>query len=423
MKSAVLTRLTLATAGLALLAPAGVAWAEESDTPTQRVEGFAPDGTPFHTDVPVEDSPQVQSQALSDATVHPVEVNGPDQNRNVLVLIGDGYQAGEMGAFAEQTDRIWESMASHEPFASYRELFNVYRIEVPSTDSGVSGDPTEDVVRDTPLNSNYWCGGIERLLCTDTGAAWSYADLIDGVDNIAVVANSEKYGGAGYIEEDIATLAGGNEQSIDLMMHELAHSMGDLADEYDYYAEPGDGSRYDGPEIDAPNVTIHSEDEMLGDKLKWHCWIGEEDPNGGPTGAFEGAYYAEFGAFRPAETSLMKVLGAEFNYPSRQGLIEKMWASAGSLADSHTDRAQIGREVEVELPEIDTLTTTWYVDGTRKSDWDGRTSVPLTWDMRGSDLSVVITDETEDVRDQRTCATGSIQEEISWKVTPSRRPW
>jgi hypothetical protein len=94
------------------------------------------------------------------------------------------------------------------------------------------------VKKTTPLGSYFYCGGLGRLLCLDTTTAKSYAKLAPDVDQIAVLANSTMYGGAGYTDE-LATVSGGNASAGEILPHEFGHSIGDLADEYPYYAYPG----------------------------------------------------------------------------------------------------------------------------------------------------------------------------------------
>ncbi|WP_324617501.1 M64 family metallopeptidase [Streptomyces sp. NRRL S-1868] len=53
-------------------------------------------------------------------------------------------------------------MAAIEPFTSHTGQMNVWTVEAVSRDSGVSGDPAQDVVKDTALGTYFWCDGMER---------------------------------------------------------------------------------------------------------------------------------------------------------------------------------------------------------------------------------------------------------------------
>src|SRR5262245_35515982 len=86
------------------------------------------------------------------ATVVPIQVTGPPAERLNLVIMGDGYQFGEMDKFRADVDRNLNVMWSIEPFRSYRHYFNIYRLEIVSGVSGISCDPDDgNVRRATPL--------------------------------------------------------------------------------------------------------------------------------------------------------------------------------------------------------------------------------------------------------------------------------
>ncbi|MEK8171292.1 M64 family metallopeptidase [Streptomyces sp. M19] len=63
--------------------------------------------------------------------------------------------------------------------------------------------------------------------------------------------------------------------------------MGHLADEYTYdeYGE------YTGDEPGEPNSTKLTADQMTEQQQKWYRFIGEESPDGGTVGAYEGSGY------------------------------------------------------------------------------------------------------------------------------------
>ncbi|MFE2729060.1 M64 family metallopeptidase, partial [Kitasatospora sp. NPDC059327] len=67
-----------------------------------------------------------------------------------------------------------------------------------SAQSGVSGDPKQSTVRKTALGARFWCDSIERSLCVDIKAVDSYAAKALRADLVIVVADTAKYGGAGY---------------------------------------------------------------------------------------------------------------------------------------------------------------------------------------------------------------------------------
>ncbi len=90
------------------------------------------------------------AQEVGDVTVVPIQVTGPATERLNLVILCDGYQADEMQSCRDDVDRNQNVQWSVEPFRSYRNYFNVYRVEIVSEDSGVRCDPDDN---DNPNNN------------------------------------------------------------------------------------------------------------------------------------------------------------------------------------------------------------------------------------------------------------------------------
>ncbi|MEU5992439.1 M64 family metallopeptidase [Spirillospora sp. NPDC047418] len=404
-------------AGSALAAPPASADPSPAAGPGKvPVEVFSPDGSIGRT-AASPDQPTPKTRALAPATVTPIEVNGPSENRIDLVFLGDGYTAGEQDLAAEHIRRSWEVLAAREPFRSYRELFNVWEVGIVSPVSGVSGDPSADVVKNTPLGAGFWCEGLERLVCADVDTVKQYAALAPGADQIGVVVNSEMYGGAGYTDDEMVTFSGGNELGPEILPHELGHSLGDLADEYPYWSNPGDGSTWDEGEPVEANVSIKPAATMRAEKTKWWYWLGEPSPDGGITGTFEGAYYTENGIYRPSDNSMMRNLRREFNLPSREKMIQSFYAASG-LIDAHTPNARpVARKstLSVDTVGIEGLSVKWYIDGREHKPWRGRTSVKVIGQGNGGTVKVVVSDPTRWVRNA-AYKSGDLTETVTWRV-------
>ena len=52
-------------------------------------------------------------------TVETIVNNGPSANRVDIVILGDGYTAGELGLYATNVDTVMGSFLAEEPFAAY----------------------------------------------------------------------------------------------------------------------------------------------------------------------------------------------------------------------------------------------------------------------------------------------------------------
>lgn len=308
-------------AGATLLAvPAAAVPALADPPPTEIREVFSPDGTIDRVRVPVVDQPAApQAEVVAD--VVPIQETGPSDQRFDLVFVGDGYTDGDLETYHQHVVDRWNELIQVEPFRELANSFNVWQVNVISNESGVSGDPTEDVARDTALEMAFWCGGTERLLCVNETKAMQFAELAPEADQVLALGNSTKYGGAGGT---VATSSGGNDLSGQIVPHELGHSIAGLADEYDY---PND--LYTGPEPAEVNVSIHTSDEMADQQAKWYSYLGRSSPDGGTVGTYEGAYYHVRGVYRPTEDSLMRSLGKPFNLIGLDVMREALLAKTG----------------------------------------------------------------------------------------------
>jgi hypothetical protein len=258
----------------------------------RRVEGADAVGL----SAPLTAAERVQATA-ADGTVTTLVSNGPAARRFDLVFVGDGYQAGEQGLFHEHAAGLWEALKQREPYKSLEATFNVYLVDVVSKESGADGE-TPGAVRDTALGARFFCNDIEQLLCANADKAKEYADKAPGADQVVILVNTAKFGGAGG---SYTTVAGGNKAAREIVMHELGHSIGHLADEY---TAPG---TYTGDEPSFPNATKDPSGQ------KWASLLGQPVTGGGVVGAFEGAFYKDKGIYRPSQNSLMRSLGREFD--------------------------------------------------------------------------------------------------------------
>jgi hypothetical protein len=290
-------------------------------------------------------------------------LSGPPGNRIDLVTVGDGYAAGELATYASHVDAALAAMFDEEPFATYSSLFNIHVVDVVSNESGVDHDPIYPTWRDTALNMEFWCAGVERLLCVDAGLAYAYASNAPDADVVLAVANSSKFGGAGYPGYDLATASGGSYAAAELVMHELAHGFGDLADEYDN----ADGSTYTGPEPVWPNISILTHAEMAAAAAKWAPWLGEDYLEyDGYVSTYEGAWY-QYGIYRPTANSKMRALFRPFNLPCIEQFVIQMYHFVRPIDDSTATDQPITRFDIVRVDPVDpvghALDIVWKLDG------------------------------------------------------------
>ncbi|MCA9246402.1 MAG: PEP-CTERM sorting domain-containing protein [Planctomycetales bacterium] len=252
--------------------------------------------------------------------------NGPSSNRVDMVFVGDGYQASEIdGTYAGHVSATLNRYFNTglNPYPRYANFFNAHRVNVISNQSGAD-DPVNGIFVDTALDATYNTGGTDRCLYFNTTKANTAVNTALSGSGIDVdirlgSVNSSKYGGCGG---SWAVWSAQNGSALDIAVHEVGHSFGNLADEYWY-----SGTTWTGGEPGEVNSTSNP---ALG---KWDRWLGYVDPDSsiGAIGYFEGARYNEFGLYRPSNNSMMRNLGRPFDAISRERFIQKIYAEVDPL--------------------------------------------------------------------------------------------
>ena len=410
-------RRTAVVLGLLILAFGGPVTfgAEPHDHPEETVEVFAEDGTITRIAAPSMPNHPADQQRVAHTNVATLYETGPITNRIAFVTLGDGYTEAQLGTYATHASRIWQKIASFEPFKTYQSYFTVYRVDVVSAESGVDNDPTNGMLRDTALDMYYWCRNIQRLICVNRIKALQYAAQAPQADQIVAIANSTTYGGAGGM--DMSTVAGGNIYAPDILVHELGHSLGDLKDEY--VLTPG---AYGGTEPPAANTSIYTSTTMAQAQVKWHRWLGESTPDGGIIGTYEGASQGDTGIYRPSLSSQMRTFGQPFNSPSREALVMAIYRQVRPIDSSTPITATLTPDDTIMVVPLNPighdLTVTWRVNGTIIAAAQNQHTLPLTA-LALTDQSIVtveVTDPTPFVRDE-AFRTAFMQETRQWTVT------
>lgn len=288
---------------------------------------------------------------------------GTPDNRVDFVIVGDGYTASEQDQFHTDATSIANNFFRYEPFITYEPYFRITQIEVVSNESGVDNDPSPGIDRDTALDMQYWCSGTERLLCVDVGKAYTAAASAPDIDQVIAIANSSKYGGAGYPSNNLGTAAGQNGSAVEIAIHEMGHSLGDLADEYTY----GGPSNYTGNEPSAWNASIFDRDQQLTEERKWYRWMDASMPGfDGPVSTYQGANYSVTGIYRPSNNSMMRNLGRPFNLPSAERIIWQVYREVDPIDDGTPDGAALAQDdvawVQPMQPIGHDLSVTWYLN-------------------------------------------------------------
>ena len=269
--------------------------------------------------------------------------HGSDVSRWNLVILGDGYQAGELTKYHDDVRNFLDTMYATVPYHDLWCGINVHRIDVVSTDSGADDPldcpdpeghvPTGAAPRtyyDAAFCSNSTVGRVHRLAAVDSARAKADAlARVPELDATIVIINSPLYGGGGG---EIATCTT-HPDAGEVAIHEIGHSAFELADEY------GGGQMPMG-EPGEPNVTANTNRATL----KWRALVAAATPlpsscspgcascvppamapPAGAVGAYGGARYVDCGLFRPLPNCKMRTLGVAF-CPVCDGVIRAVLA-------------------------------------------------------------------------------------------------
>jgi hypothetical protein len=359
------------------------------------------------------------------ASAEPFETiinNGSAANRVDIAILGDGYTAAEMQKYKNDVQNAMALFFNNEPFHEYRNFFNVHRIDVVSSQSGADHPERASFVN-TALDATYNCSGIQRLICVNNGKVFTI--LGNSVtpsqrDIILVVVNDAEYGGSGGSVAVTST----NSEVIELILHELGHSFGLLADEYGGPPPPACDNSIEPPQANATKATERS-------VIKWNHWIDANTPIPtlstlqGVPGLYEGAKYCDAGLYRPTSGSRMRFLGRPYEQINTEQLIRRIYNFVSPIDDSQPTATDItlmagqSQSFSVTPPVTfsNTIKVDWFVDGVFQTTGTGFTANNL---ISGAHVvDAVVKDNTLLVRKD---TENLLSETRRWNVTVNAAP-
>ena len=224
--------------------------------------------------------------------------SGPAQECIDVVILPEGYTAGEMDLFFRDAETAVESFMNHEAFRELKDRFNFVAVELPSAESGVSV-PRRGEWKDTALDSHFDTFYSDRYLTTLH--VKQMHDLLAGLpyEHIIILANTDTYGGGGIFNSYTLTTAH-HAQFKPVVVHEFGHSFVGLADEY-FYDDQFVEYYYPDVEPWEPNITTQADFSR-----KWEKLLGQPG-----VGLIEGGGYQSKGVWRASEDCRMKTNAAE----------------------------------------------------------------------------------------------------------------
>ena len=242
--------------------------------------------------------------------------SGKPSDKLDIVLLAEGYTQQEMQKFMKDAERFKNSLLSWSPLNKYKDKINVWAVPTSSEESGTD-IPGKNIYKNTLFDSHFYTFGTERYINTVNNKAIRDAAANVPYDQIYVLVNTDKYGGAG-IYNFYSICTADNENSEFVFNHEFGHAFAGLADEY-YTSDVGVEDFYDlEAEPWEPNITT-----MVDFNKKWKNMINENTPIPTPDtkdyeetiGVFEGAGYVEKKVFRPRHDCSMKSIKSDYFCP------------------------------------------------------------------------------------------------------------
>jgi len=251
---------------LPLLTPIGeVVGGEIVGLPRTPLGGHAVSGAPDTSD-------GVAGMAAHIPVVELLRSGGNGAKRD-LVIIGDGFQADDQAVFNTYVDQTIAGVFGDDAFRETMNAFNIYRVNVDSTDEGVTevdANGNVTTARTTALDFRY-SGDWDR--CWMEGGPNTSANLdailddtVPQRDFVFVVLNETGSGGC----RSWYGLAVTRGEGWATASHEMGHMVGAQGDEYFDSAGP----TYTGNEPGVTNLTKNTDRATL----KWRNWVHPSTP-------------------------------------------------------------------------------------------------------------------------------------------------
>jgi|GEM_PF-651869 len=260
------------------------------------------------------------------------EGNGID-----IVLMGDAYTDSDIkgGKYESDMKRGIDAFFSVEPYASFRNLFNIYYVEVVSQSSETG----------STAFSTYFGNGT--LVGGDAGKVRSYCNTVTKKSNLddvtaIVIINTARYAGTCWMYYcstgnhglgftisyfPLGTTTTGTTSMEALIRHEAAgHGFGKLADEYSYQSQG---------KIPDSEITSHRSRQEFGwwpnidftddpFSVRWSKYIQDNRYAAEQINVYEGGATYWTGVWRPTLNSIMRYNTGQFNAPSREAIYYKI---------------------------------------------------------------------------------------------------
>lgn len=284
----------------------------------------------------------------------PLLQNGANDKRINMAILGDGFTDVQQTEFITSAQASMNYLFNKSPYLEYKNYFNVYVVKVISAESGVkhpgtatnSAEPIFPVSNPNNfLGSSFDTGGTHRCMYgNNTKVGQVLSANVPDYDVAYILSNSTQYGGCG----GAYAFASLDNSSNEILVHELGHSFGRLADEY--WTNAGESH----------NKTQNSNPATV----KWRNWVGT-----GEVGVYP--FPEDNTWYRPHQNCEMRFLNRPFCAVCRETIIEKIHSLVSPI-ESYTPanstavdgNSNVTFTVNEILPIPNTLVNSWKINGT-----------------------------------------------------------
>ena len=257
-----------------------------------------------------------------------VMLNGSTSGKYNIVFVGDGFtsSASDQNKFNNAVNDAVDAMRHKQPYQGDMCAFNIWRVNVISADSGID-HPLSGISKNTGLDCTFGDNITqpERVIySTAESKVYEAANYAPKQNAIYVLVNDTQYGGA----SGSVVYTSLNSSMKEVIVHELGHFVGKLADEYTcMFCDGRPEPTYSGPEPSQVNVTIETNRNLI----KWKSFINASTPI--PTtvdnpvsvvGLWAGGLYSPTVVSHPQLNCLMRILNVELCAVCNDALSQKL---------------------------------------------------------------------------------------------------
>lgn len=332
-----------------------------------------------------------------------------------LVVLGDGYRADQLERFRSDVEKLVTVMEEDPAVAVHLSAWNIHMVETPSVDSGIDDNVATDV-RDTAFDSGYFCLSVPRLICGDNRAMFGVAlSEYPDLDELVLLVNDSRFGGSG------GSVAVASSSAPEIALHEMGHSLANLADEYVDSSIPALNTS-EFSEGAFANISTHQDPALV----PWSAWIDvtntiPSQPGEDGVGVFQGGFYEPDVYFRPTFDSRMRTFDRAFGSVNGEAWALSVYREAHPVVTffPRTDTVLFNAGDEARFiveptfgPSIQRLV--WALDGVVLTEQINATEVNLFLEQGEHVLTLEVSDITGTIR---RAGPHSAHFEWQWDIT------